>query len=117
MPHVPDSAHETHDRELIAAYAAGDAAADRLDDATAMVASCGGCAQLHRDLRSIAQAVHELPAPVRPRDFRITGEQATTLRPRGFRAFLAALSGPRFSFASPIGAGLLRTRRGRPTSP
>ena len=106
MPHLPDSQHPEHDLELIAAYAAGDATGPDLERATAQVAACDECAALHHDLRSIAAAMPELPAPARTRDFTLTPEQAATLRPTGIRGLLATLSGPRFSFATPVGTGL-----------
>ena len=104
MPHLPD--HVTHDPELIAAYAAGDATGSALDQATDLVASCTECAELHRDLRAISTALPELPVPVRPRDFRLTPEQAAALRPAGWRGVLAAFAAPRFRLAAPLGAGL-----------
>jgi len=104
MPHLPD--HQTHDPELVAAYAAGDATGAALDEATALVAGCADCAELHRDLRAIAAALPELPAPARPRDFRLTAEQAASLRPHGWRALLETLAGPRFRLAAPLGTGL-----------
>ena len=106
MPHLPDSQHPDHDLELIAAYAAGDAAGPELERATALVAACEDCAALHHDLRSIAAAMPAMPAPARTRDFRLTPEQAAELRPKGLRGLLATLSGPRFSFATPVGTGL-----------
>src|SRR5262249_6153086 len=104
MPHLPD--HQTHDPELIAAYAAGDATGPALAEATELVAACARCAELHRDLRAITAALPELPAPVRPRDFRLTAEQAAELRPRGWRGLLETLAGPRFRLAAPLGTGL-----------
>ena len=104
MPHLPD--HVTHDPELIAAYAAGDATGTALEEAADLVAACTECAELHRDLRAISTALPELPAPVRPRDFRLTPEQAASLRPAGWRGVLAAFAAPRFRLAAPLGAGL-----------
>ena len=104
MPHVPD--HATHDPELVAAYAAGDATGPDLASATELVASCTECADLHRDLRAIATALPELPPAVRPRDFRITPEQAASLQPSGWRGVLAAFASPRFKLAAPLGTGL-----------
>jgi hypothetical protein len=106
MPHIPDSVHETHDLELIAAYAGG--AGDRATDpsAAALVAACAGCADLFNDLRAIAAAMPALPVPARPRDFRLTPDQAAALRPRGLRGLVASLASPRFSFAAPLGTGL-----------
>jgi hypothetical protein len=107
MPHLPDlSSHAGHDPELVAAYAAGDATGDALDRATALVAGCAECGELHRDLRAIATATAVLPAPVRPRDFRLTPEQAASLRPAGLRGLLATLAGPRFGFAAPLGSAM-----------
>jgi hypothetical protein len=106
MPHLPDSQHPDHDPELIAAYAAGDATGADLERATALVSACTSCAELHHDLRSIAAATSALPAPVRRGDFRLTLEQAAALRPSGLRGLLATLSGPKFSFATPLGTGL-----------
>jgi hypothetical protein len=104
MPHLPD--HATHDPELIAAFAAGDATGSALDEATALVAACADCAALHRDLRAISTALPELPAPTRPRDFRLAPEQADALRPSGWRGLVATFASPRFRLAAPLGTGL-----------
>jgi hypothetical protein len=105
MPQPPAS-HDLHDPLAIAAYAAGDATGDQLALATGLVATCGDCAALHHDLRAIAAALPAaMPAP-RPRDFRLTAEQADALRPAGWRRLLAPLAGPRFAFAGPLGTGL-----------
>jgi hypothetical protein len=107
MPHVPDiTTHAAHDPELIAAYAAGDATGPELDAALTLVAGCAECAALHHDLRLIAAALPGLPAPVRPRDFRLSAEQAAALRPRGWRALAATFAGPGFGFAAPLGTAL-----------
>jgi hypothetical protein len=107
MPHIPDvHAHATHDPELVAAHASGDATGADLETAAALVAGCAECGALHRDLRAIAAALPAMPAPVRRRDFRLTPGQAASLRPAGWRRLAGLLSGPRFSFAAPLGAGL-----------
>jgi hypothetical protein len=106
MPHLPAS-HADHDPLAIAAYAAGDATGPELDDALALVAACGDCAALHRDLRAIAAALPSLPAPARTRDFRLSPEQAASLRPAGWRRLFAPFAGPKFAFAGPVGAGLV----------
>jgi hypothetical protein len=101
--------HGTHDPLLVAAYAAGDAAGAQLDAAVDLVAACAACAALHHDLRAIARALPATaaaaPSP-RPRDFRLTAEQAASLRPAGWRRLLAPLAGPGFAFAKPLGTGL-----------
>ncbi|HEX5827683.1 MAG TPA: hypothetical protein VFY23_09195, partial [Candidatus Limnocylindrales bacterium] len=103
MPHIPDSAHPTHDLELIAAFAADDLESRELERARAIVASCADCARLADDLRAIAAAIAVIPAPARSRDFRLSRGDAARLRPSGPRGFLAGLSGPRFAFATPLG--------------
>ena len=105
MPHLPD--HQTdHDPLLIAAFASGDAEGADLERARDLVARCDDCAALHHDLRAVAAAMPALPAAVRSRDFRLTPEQADSLRPAGWRRLLAPLAGPRFAFAAPLGGSL-----------
>ena len=106
MPAHPATPHTDHDRLLVVEYAAGDAAGTELDRAIEQVASCPDCAALHHDLRAIAAALPGLPPPVRTRDFRLTAEQAASLRPSGLRRLLAPFAGPRFAFAAPLGTGL-----------
>ena len=106
MPHIPDTSHDTHDLELIAAFAAGDATGADLEQAQRHVAGCDACAVLHADLVAIASALPSLPTPIRPRDFRLTADEADRLRPSGLRGVLAAFASPRFSFAAPLGTGL-----------
>jgi hypothetical protein len=105
MTPIP-ATHADHDLLAVAAFAAGGAEGAELDAALAVVAACPACAALHHDLRAIARAMPALPAPVRTRDFRLTPEQAGSLRPAGWRRFLAPLAGPRFAFAGPLGTGL-----------
>ena len=106
MPHPVPAYHAAHDVVLVAAYAAGDAEGPELETATDLVATCADCAALHRDLRAIAAALPELPAPARTRDFRLTPGQAASLRPAGWRRLLVPFAGPRFAFAAPLGSGL-----------
>jgi len=107
-PVLPDTAagHAAHDLLAIAAYAAGDATGDELRTASGLAASCAACAELHHDLRAIARAMPFLPAPARPRDFRLTADQAAALRPAGWRRLLTPFAGPRFAFAAPLGGAL-----------
>lgn len=107
MTNVPEpSSHAAHDLVLIAAHAAGDTDGAERDRATALIGACDECARLHDDLLVLSTAVADLPAPARPRDFRLTEEQAASLRPTGWRGALAALAGPRFSFATPLGTAM-----------
>ncbi len=101
------AAHATHDPLAIAAYAAGDATGGELTAASALVATCEACAALHHDLRAIALALPATTAPApRPRDFRLTPDQAASLTPTGWRRLLAPFAGPSFGFAKPLGTGL-----------
>lgn len=80
--HGPDAgSHDTHDRLLVAARAAGDIAGPELDRADALLAACEACRVLHAELLAIAAATHHLPAPVRPPaiDFRISPDRASDL--------------------------------------
>jgi hypothetical protein len=109
MHPTPSPDHAGHDPLLVAAYAAGDATGARLDEAAALVATCAACGALHHDLRAIATAlpaVAATPPSPRPRDFRLTPDQAASLRPSGWRRLLVPLAGPSFAFARPLGTGL-----------
>src|SRR5262245_26062537 len=102
MPHLPDR-HQDHDATLVAALAAGDATGGDHERARELVAGCAECATLRDDLVLIARAVHDLPAPRRSRDYRLTETQAAALRPTGWRRLLGAFGGPRFRLAAPSG--------------
>jgi hypothetical protein len=111
MPNLPDvrpTSHDRHDPLLVAALAAGDLAATDRDHATSLIGSCPDCAILHDDLVAIARATASVPPPIanRPRDFRLSPEQAARLRPAGWRRLAAAFAGPRLAFARPLGIGL-----------
>jgi hypothetical protein len=80
--HGPDTgSHDTHDRLLVAAAAAGDLAGPELASAHALLETCPDCRVLHAELLAIAAATRHLPAPVRPpaMDFRITAHRAAEL--------------------------------------
>jgi hypothetical protein len=105
MPHLPDSHHD-HDLALIAALAAGDAQGRDHTRATELVTSCADCALVRDDLVALASSLHTLPAPRRTRDYRLTAEQAATLRPTGWRRLLGAFGGTGFRFATPVGTAM-----------
>jgi hypothetical protein len=80
--HGPDAgSHDTHDRLLVAAAAAGDLAGPELATAQALLTTCPDCRVLHTELLAIAAATRHLPAPVRPpaMDYRITADRAAAL--------------------------------------
>jgi len=78
----PDAgSHDTHDRLLIAARAAGDLSGPELARSASLLATCPDCRALHDELRAIAAATRDLPPPMRPAtlDFRIPPERAAVL--------------------------------------
>ena len=116
MPHVSEvraTDHDRHDLMLVAALAAGDLAGTERDQAIALTASCAECAALHDDLVAIARATATVPPPIRGagRDFRLTPEQAASLRPSGWRRFVPAGGSRRLHPAARRGPGDLRDRR------
>jgi hypothetical protein len=100
------SAHESHDLLVVAAFAADDASPADRERALTLVETCTDCAILAADIRAIASATAVLPAPVRPRDFRLTEADAARIRPTGWRRALRSLAGPRLAFTRPLAAGL-----------
>jgi hypothetical protein len=105
MPPVSEP-HAQHDPLLVASLAAGDLAGADRDHATAQIASCADCAELHADLILIARATAALPPAVAPRDFTITPKQAAALRPVGWRRLVAAMSRSRPLMSRQLGFGL-----------
>jgi hypothetical protein len=85
------SRHDTHDRLLIAARAAGDLTGRDLDRAELLLAACDHCRTLLAELRAIAEVTRHLPAAPRPPalDFRLTPDRAASLaRGHRWRQFL-----------------------------
>jgi len=99
----PADRHDTHDRELLARAAAGDASASDAARAADLVATCLECAVLDTDLRALTTSLRDLGSGVwtapAPMDFRLTPEVAARIRRRGFGRWLPAL-------ADPVGARL-----------
>jgi hypothetical protein len=105
---VRPTSHARHDPLVVAALAAGDLAGTDRDDATTLIQTCADCATLHDDLIAIARATASVPPPIvaRPRDFRLTPEQAARLRPSGWRRAVGAFASPRLAFTRPLAIGL-----------
>ncbi|MES2208744.1 MAG: hypothetical protein V4515_00940 [Chloroflexota bacterium] len=101
--------HDDHDRLLLAAFAAGDAAGSDLARAHRLMASCDTCRGLVAELQAIARAVHSMPAP-RPlgRDYRISADDADRLgRRAGWRRILRPFAARRASILGPVAATLM----------
>ena len=90
------TAHANHDESLVVRLYGNDVGPEERSRALDLVAGCEECAALFADLGQIASATVELPIPARPRDFSLTAEDATRLRPerqaRG-RSFWRGMSG------------------------
>jgi hypothetical protein len=100
MQHPNPSDHARHDATMIAGHAAGDLTEIERARADAVLAECGPCADLRRDLVAIAAATRSVPAPaMRTRDLRLAPEQADRLR-RG--SWLRTILRPFGAASSPI---------------
>jgi hypothetical protein len=72
--------HDEHDPLLVAALLDREPPASERTAGELLVASCPECAELHAELVSLVSAAAALPAPERPRDFRLTEADAARLR-------------------------------------
>ena len=89
-----NSDHRRHDRLLVTRFAAGDSYPSDEAEAKALVAGCSDCAELAADIRLLSMRAQELTAPRRPRDFRISAEQADRLRGNWFERLMRGLAAP-----------------------
>jgi hypothetical protein len=94
--------HARHDRLLVSRFAADDAYPTESADARALVDTCAQCAALAADIRIIRSATAALPAPVRPRDFRLSVDQAENLRGSAVERFLRRLAAPGLAPLRPV---------------
>jgi anti-sigma factor RsiW len=99
----PRTTHTDHDPLLIAALAAGDLGGREQAAASRLITDCRACSDLHADVVALAHATRDLPAPLRPRDFTLSREDAARARRTGWRRIAAILAGPRFAVARPVG--------------
>jgi hypothetical protein len=94
--------HARHDRLLVSRFAAGDEYPGEAEQARALVAACAECAGLAQDILALSSAAAQLGAPGRPRDFRITPEQADRLRGSTFERLLRRIAAPGLAPARPL---------------
>jgi hypothetical protein len=100
--HVPDD-HVGHDRQLVVAFACGDLPNEDLADARALVRRCRRCAALVEEILLISAATGTvLTAPPRPRDFRLTSDEADRLRGNVLSRLLRRLGSPRLRVLQPL---------------
>lgn len=96
------SDHRRHDRLLVARFAVGDAEFGQEREAKDLVRRCSECAALAADIGLISKGVAQMPAPRRPRDFRLSPEQADGLRGSAFGRFLRSLTGSGWAVVRPV---------------
>ncbi len=87
---------------MVARHAAGDSYPAEADEARAQIAACSDCAALAADIELLSRSMSKLPAPARPRDFRITPEQADRLRGSWFERAMRRFAGPGMGTLRPV---------------
>ncbi len=92
--------HASHDPELVAA------AADRTGRLAGLMAACVDCLRLVGELRTLAAATPSGAIPRRPRDYRLSLEQAARLRRRGWRRLFDAIGTSRDIVTRPLAMSL-----------
>lgn len=80
----------------------GDSYPTELPEARQLLASCNDCAALAADVRLIAASMQRLPQPRRPRDFRLTPEQAQRAHGSAVERFFRALGGTGWATLRPV---------------
>jgi len=103
---VPSADHREHDQLLIASLLDRSSGGAERDRAEALIAACGDCAALHRDLLSLREAARALPTPPRPREFALSAEDARRFRRTGWRRLVAVFGTTRDAFSRPLAIGL-----------
>jgi hypothetical protein len=100
-------AHAAHDLTIVAALAARPSDFDERAATVArqQVASCTSCADLLADLRTLQTTLPATATPARPRDFRLTEDDAARLHHTGWRRFLGFFGSPRDGFSRPLAIG------------
>ena len=94
--------HRRHDRLLIARLAAGDSYPAEIEEARTQIATCSDCAALAADIQVLSRAVANVRTPARPRDFRLTVEQADKLRGSWLERLMRGFAGPGLGTLRPV---------------
>jgi hypothetical protein len=102
--HPLTAEHRRHDRLLVARHAVGDAHQGQDHEAQELIRRCSECAALAADIGAISRAVRDLPAAVRPRDFRLTVDQAARLRGSRLERWLRTITGSGWQTVRPVAA-------------
>ncbi len=106
---LPPDEHDRHDRWLIvrAATDPADLAPDEAVQARRLLHDCAECAVLAADLGVISHAIATSPTPPRPRDFRITPEQAAASRGSVLQRLGRWIAAPRQAVLRPLAGAAL----------
>jgi hypothetical protein len=99
-PHVAD--HAAHDRHLIARSVSVDVEPAEAAEVARLTTACTECRALADDLRVISRATAAMLPVRRPRDFRLTAQQASSLKGWSFSRLLAGFAAPRFAVLQPL---------------
>ena len=102
--HSLTAEHRRHDRLLVARFAVGDAGFGQDHEAADLVHRCSECAALAAEIKAISRSVAKLPAAPRPRDFRLTAQQAAQLRGSRLDRWLRTITGSGWATVRPVAA-------------
>lgn len=94
--------HRDHDRLLVVRLVTGDVGPAEARTARAQLDSCTDCAALAEDVRTLSIAVATQPIPRRPRDFRLSVEQAREARGSFLARILRRLALPQSAVLQPL---------------
>jgi hypothetical protein len=102
-PNEPTTPHASHDRLLIVAGLEADASAVERSRLERQLRDCADCRALAADLAAISASIHsDLPLPRRPRDFRLSADQAARLRGTPLSRLFERLAAPGFGSLQPL---------------
>jgi hypothetical protein len=102
-PKTPTTPHTSHDRLLVVAGLDADmSTAERLR-LERQLRDCADCRVLAAELAAISASIRsDLPQPRRPRDFRLSADQAARLRGSPISRLLERLAAPGFAALQPL---------------
>jgi hypothetical protein len=95
--------HARHDQPLVVAYVSGDLSADEARSARQLTESCRCCAALADEILDLQKSIaNDLGAPSRPRDFRLSEDDAARLTAGPLSRLLRRLGGPGMTMLQPL---------------
>jgi hypothetical protein len=94
--------HSRHDRLLVARFTVGESLPGEAEEGRRLLEHCTDCARLAADLRLLRTSIATLPTPARTRNFRLTVEQAESLRGNTVERLLRRLAMPSLTMLRPV---------------